>query len=219
MAGKVDSLAPLFSKTVLGVLFGLTFGKALEVSCGGIGRIEGFLQLWNTFAGNWFHYVCRLAQLLAFLATLFRFYAGSYCFHQQPPPSGLPRILTDLTGTVLLFIGFFVSALVVNTYATFLVFVASFHVLDACWFTVAARCATDEKIRVVAKRYVVYDAVTIVASVVILLAYAKVGFQREILQLITAGLLSSMFVIDMFQTHEFYFTATRPLSEPEEANV
>jgi hypothetical protein len=63
-------------------------------------------------------------------------------FTGTPDKIGTFGIAIDLGATAILFIGFYVAALLISTFGIFLLFVAAFHAVDICWFLLGRRVTT-----------------------------------------------------------------------------
>jgi hypothetical protein len=197
-----------FAATVLIVLFSLTFEKALQTSLGGIAHYRTTWQVNDAFVAQPFHYISRLLQLAAFLLTLFRFYAGAYRFNIQSPPSkGVWPTLWNLTNTTLLFVGFYVAALLVATRGVFALFVALFHVVDLGWFRLGGSLLRgDRALETIKDEYVRFDVITIASFALIGLAWWTVRFDTKWVQLVTSALLMTLFYFDVLvRCRDFYF--------------
>lgn len=87
--------------------------------------------------GTW---LLEVAQLFAFLLTLSRFYLGAYRFLTSAPPHkgrvGVWEIVWNVVNVSLLFVGFYVAAVLVAKRGMFLLFIAGLHALDLIWFGV-----------------------------------------------------------------------------------
>ena len=201
-----------FSVNVLAVLFALTFGKALEVAFGGLAHYETVSQLWVAVQRDPLVYLLLFLQLAAFFATLFRFYAGSYRFHEEP--SGYSEsvgVLVDWAGTALLFVGFFVAATVVKTTGLFLMVVAIFHIFDMIWLLTTQQWMKNvPHVQKVINNYLVYDLITLGAAALAGCVYAIRPFDSLNFYWINSGILISMFFIDIFWcTRDWYFNAEK----------
>lgn len=208
LATPDELMGPIFSQAVLGLLFALTFRQALEVACGGLAGYQFLPDLWNQAKAYPAHYLFRFLQLAAFLATLFRFYAGAYRFHQEPPENvSTPGIVLDLVGTALLFVGFYLAALTVAAYGLFLLLVAVFHVADIGWFILSGAVTKRQPhVQKIVNHYLAYDLITIVAAIVAAIVYAVKPFPYEYFQLISTVILFAMFVVDMLvYSRDWYF--------------
>jgi hypothetical protein len=203
-----ELMGPVFSQAVLGVLFALTFRQALEGACGGLAGYQFLPDLLEQLRAQPRQYLFRFVQLAAFLATLFRFYAGAYRFHQEPPETMTTAgIVMDLVGTALLFVGFYLAALTVATYGLFLLLVGIFHVLDLAWFILSG-AVTKRKphVQKIISHYLAYDFVTVVAAALVYLVYAWTSFHYEYFQLISTAILLTMFVVDVLvYSRDWYF--------------
>lgn len=208
LAPPDELMGPVFSQAVLGVLFALTFRQALEVACGGLAGCQLLADLWEHVRAQPRQYLFGSLQLAAFLATLFRFYAGAYRFHQEPQETMTTAgVVMDLVGTALLFVGFYLAALTVATYGLFLFLVGMFHVLDIAWFILGG-AVTKRKphVQKIVSHYLAYDLVTILAAAVAGLVYALTSFHYHYFQLISTAILLSMFVVDMLvHSRDWYF--------------
>ncbi len=197
---------------VLSVLFSLTFEKALEHSLGGVTNYHTTWQINNAFVASPSKYFFQLLQLLAFLLTLFRFYAGAYRFNAQAPRSTtLWAVVWNLTNTTLLFVGFYVAALLVPTRGMFALFVALFHVIDLGWFGLGGPLVRGDPALERAKDYfVLFDVITVVGFAVIGIWWWVDRFDTKWVQLLTSVLLIMMFSLDvLFKCRDFYFNPNR----------
>ena len=142
------------------------------------------------------------------MATLFRFYAGSYRFHQEPPEKTTRTgIVIDLIGTALTFIGFYIAALLVKSGALFLLFVAVFHIFDIVWFVVGGVFTTHHPhVQKVIRNYLLYDLVTVLVAAGAAVGDVFLQFDEAYFQLISSALLFGMFAIDMlWHSRDWYF--------------
>lgn len=158
-----------FSTTVLGVLFAFTFEKALESCLESVGGYPDVSSLYSQIIAYPWTYASTLAQLAAFLITLFRFYAGSYRFHQeQPAKTNDYGVLIDLGSTAILFIGFYIAAVLVPTSRLFLAFVGLFHLIDLLWFVLSGVFTTfSPHVQKVLRHYQAYDVMTIIGVLIV----------------------------------------------------
>jgi hypothetical protein len=207
-----------FAETVLGVLFSLTFGEALERGLGGVNGFSRVDQLYEAFRTNPGVWLGTAAQLFAFLLTLGRFYLGAYRFITLHPGQTVPKgpweVMWDAGNVALLFIGFYVSALLVGAAGPFLWFVAVLHVLDLIWFGLGGpflnRTRATAKVR---DCFIAFDVVTVAVAGVIGLWFVIKPFAPFWLQIWTALLLVAMFAADvLWLCRDFYFNKDKWLA-------
>lgn len=200
-----------FAETVLGVLFSLTFGEALERGLQGVGGFSRVDLLYEAFRANPGAWIAGAAQLLAFLLTLGRFYLGAYRFVTLQPghtvSKGPWEVMWDAGNVALLFIGFYVAALLVRAAGPFLWFVAVLHILDLIWFGLGGpflnRTRATAKVR---DCFIAFDVVTVALAGVIGLWFVINPFAPFWLQLWAALLLTAMFAADvLWLCRDFYF--------------
>jgi len=197
-----------FGVTVLGVLFSLTFSKALERGLGGITSYSTIDSIWRSFVATPRQHLFALLQLLAFLLTLFRFYVGAYRFNATKPPA-IRRwaVAWNVANTAFLFVGLYVAALLVPTTGAFLLFVAFFHFIDLIWFGVGGPLLRGNPATEKAKDvFIGLDTVTLAGAAFIGLCWLVRPFDSTWLQLWSAVLLIGMFAIDVLGVcRDFYF--------------
>jgi hypothetical protein len=201
-------MGPVFSQTVLAVLFALTFEKALEVQFDAVRAYSSISEWWATVHAAPGYWTLSGLQLFAFLATLFRFYAGSYRFHQEPPETTtMVGTMIDLVGTAILFIGFYIAAELVMTTGLFLLFVGVFHVIDLAWFILGGAFTTHRAhVQTAIRHYLAYDFITILLVALVAIWYHASPFQDIYLKAASAVILLGMFVIDvLWRTRDWYF--------------
>jgi hypothetical protein len=197
-----------FSTTVLGVLFAFTIEKALESCLESVRSYPDATSLFTQVTAHPWVYAATLVQLLAFLATLFRFYAGSFRFHQEQPKKITDLgVLIDLGSTGILFSGFYIAALLVPTSRLFLAFVGLFHLIDLLWFVLSGVFTTyAPHVHKVLRHYLAYDVLTIAGVLIIVVVDAALSMNAETVQFFTSTLLFAMFGVDvLYHSRNWYF--------------
>jgi hypothetical protein len=197
-----------FGTVALGVLFSLTFGEALERGLSRIAGVPTIEQAKAAFLAAPGRHLAALFQLLAFLLTLGRFYGGAYRFCADAPTTrGLWPALWNIGNMTLLFVGFYVAALIVPTSGLFLLFVGTFHVIDLMWFGAGGPLMRGHPANELAKDYyILFDLVTIAAVAFVGIWWWVRPFDPMWIQFWTGVILTVMFIIDvLIVCRDLYF--------------
>jgi hypothetical protein len=164
----------------------------------------------------------RSWQFLVFLVLLGRFYWGAYRFNQeQPPAQNFVDGLLNMTGTVILFLGFYVTAVNVWSLDIFYVMIFATDVFDFVWFLIvlvrlAIRLGVHSPLLKPATLFVLWDVLTIVAYIVLYVAFSTefLSGTKFWLQWATLGFLAGISLIDFLVLRDFYFRPEQWRAEP-----
>jgi hypothetical protein len=145
------------------------------------------------------------AQLVVFLLVLVRFYWGSFRYYQQEPKlQGNPELAIDFIGAILVFVGFYVTSLLLRTAALFYWAIGLLHIVDFVWFLLASTClALVDGMRKVATWFLLFDVATCVglAAVFIIFSPTSPEFKAQWWAL---GLLVVVSAADLSLLWAFY---------------
>jgi hypothetical protein len=191
-------------ETILLVLFSFTLETALQTAASGLTRHPTARGLFAAIAAHPEHYLFGVLQWIAFVITLCRFFFGAYRFHSEANVTSTRGELQDAAMTILLFIVFYLAALLVTQRELFLFAIASIHVVDLLWFVIPNTIPSH--IESAGRHYAVYDVLTIGALGVVYVAYIAAEFDPEWLAFWTALVLIAMAIIDIKgPTSNWYF--------------
>ena len=127
------------SNFLIGILLALTMKVALETTFRDLGQYNDWTEavtigVWSDFRRKFL----ILFQFLAFIFTLLRFYWGAYrCNNEMPESQTKVGLAINVLGAFLLFGGFYITAMSIQTTNLFYSLIVTFHVLDWCWFLIA----------------------------------------------------------------------------------
>lgn len=204
-----------FAQAVLGVLFSLTFSEALGHVFANLSAYPTVRAVWDSFLARPLDLSLRVAQLLAFLLTLSRFYLGAFRFLTLGPRrthrAEVWEIIWNVVNVSLLFVGFYLAALLVTKRGMFLFFIFLLHASDFLWFGVGRRLLnrTNSGSRI-GWWFLVFDGVTMLAAAVVGLWFLYRPFNTMWFPVWTTLLLVGMFVADVLGfCRNFYFDPAR----------
>jgi len=197
---------------VLAILLALTLNAAFDTFMGPIAKYNDFSQLWPSIGETKAKSAILLVQAAVFLLLVARFYPGAYCYYAVGPKKiGAKEIFVNMLGTVLLFGGFYASALTLRSTKLFYYVIMAFHALDFFWFWFANfLLGMEQRVRRVTNVWQFIDLVTI-ASILIC---------RFVLPLPTEGPYywfqwASLVVLILISLADFYMLWPFYKSEPE----
>src|SRR6185436_12259430 len=98
-----------------------TLETALSTAGGVLTRHPSAPELAELILKTPWRYVFGALQVFAFIALLSRFFYGAYRFHSESKETPQKGELHDAIGTVVLFVAFYMSALLVTARALFVV--------------------------------------------------------------------------------------------------
>jgi hypothetical protein len=168
-AGDSKSRKSPVAETVLVVLFGLIAKAALDQSFSAVSHLDGLMELWRAFAANIPLHLLLAWQLFVFFFTLFRFFLGSVKHYElREGYKSLGPLVVDMLLTVILFTGFYLTALAMRHPVNFCLMVVLMHLVDVAWFFLSWLVGSiNEKHQAVLKSFVIFDIFTVLSFVVI----------------------------------------------------
>jgi len=164
-ANESGSTLKGISNFLSGIILGLTIKVAFEGTFKDLGQYNEWIEavtigVWGDLQRK----LLVLFQFLVFLFTLLRFYWGAYRYNNEAPESQTRQELTiNVVGAFLLFGGFYITAMTIQTTKLFYFLIAVFHLLDFFWFLLsnAYMKKLDEGIRKVISCWQIYDLITV----------------------------------------------------------
>jgi len=203
---------PPIAEAILVILMGLTAKTALDQLFVSISRLDGLSAIWQRLVSDpWWH-LCVASQAAIFFITALRFYLGSLRYHQMRGGhfSRFRSLLWDVMGTLIIFTGFYISALSLRSHENFYPFMGFLHLCDAGWFGGAWLIDNPPpEHQTLMKRFIGLDAATVVGFAVAWLIASAVHFgfgPPFIFQLFCFIVLLLVGLFDLFRNKPFYFS-------------
>jgi hypothetical protein len=159
---------------------GLTAKAALDQLFSSFATMRSWGEIFGKLASAPFWHIAVAGQAVIFLVLAFRFYLGSLRYHQMRGNSlEIIALFWDVVGTAIIFVGFYLSALLLRSKFAFYPMIAATHLADAVWFGAAWLIGPiPDDLQNIMKKFIRYDAITVVGFVLIafLLVVLRVGF-------------------------------------------
>ncbi len=127
-----------FVLIILGILLALTIQSAVEHTFDGLAALENLRSTWVAFAKAPARKLLVASQLVIFSFTLVRFYLGAYRYIEECEGQSILGSAINFIGTFLLFAGFYVASLVIQTINLFYWIVVFFLFIDLAWFWIVS---------------------------------------------------------------------------------
>jgi hypothetical protein len=207
-------IRPPIAEAILVILMGLTAKTALDQVFVSIPHLDGLKAIWVRLASDPVWHICLVCQAIVFFITAFRFYLGSLRYHQMRGGqfSRFRSLLWDVLGTLIIFVGFYVSALSLRSRGNFYPFIFILHICDATWFGGAWLIdVTPPAQQVLMKRFILLDLATVFGIGVSALAVwvFHFGFGSPfIFHWLCFSVLLIIGSVDFYLNNLFYFKGT-----------
>jgi hypothetical protein len=154
------------SNFLIGILLALTIKVTLETTFRDLGQYNDLIEAVTTGVwGDFRRKVLILFQFPVFIFTLLRFYWGAYrCNNEMPESQTKGGLAINVLGAFLLFGGFYITAMSIQTTKLFYSLIVIFHVLDWLWFLIANAHVKkiDASLLTVTSCWQFFDLITVV---------------------------------------------------------
>jgi hypothetical protein len=118
------------------ILMALVVKTAFDAFFRNAHSVNDLMEFWRQFMADVSHSCVIVAQLFLFLFTIVRFYWGAYRYHEETPETGTQHFIVGIVGAVLVFSGFYITAVYVANTQLFYAGLFLVSVFDLVWFAV-----------------------------------------------------------------------------------
>lgn len=188
-----------------GILLAIAIGAAFDMFSRSMAGVGDLSALQRYVFSDLNSHLLKLMQLLVFLATTVRFYWGAYRYQEETRESmsyGL-QFFFGMAGAILVFAGFYVTAIFITNVEVFYVGFAIFHICDLAWFVLVLK-NLPSNMTAIGRFWITLDLVTLAILLIgIFLLYRNYD-TAYVVQYAMLAVIVLVGALDLFVLRAFY---------------